>query len=104
MLKAEPRVEQMLQDALRHHQTGNLSEAEALYQQVLQLDPANSDAMHLLGALAAQMQHREVAVDWIRRAVAIQPRFPIAYSNLGRILLDMGCAEEAIAACRQAGS
>ena len=69
MLKVEPKVEQLLQAALRHHQTGNVSEAEALYQQVLQLDPTNSDAMHLLGALAAQMQHREVAVDWIRRAI-----------------------------------
>ena len=36
--------------AVRYHQAGDLRRAEEIYRQVLQADPANADARHLLGA------------------------------------------------------
>ncbi len=41
-----------LRAAIQHHQAGRLGQAEALYRQVLQAQPQNPDALHLLGVIA----------------------------------------------------
>ena len=45
-------MEEAIQIALRHHQAGELSQAEAIYWQILAQDPNNPDVLHLLGAIA----------------------------------------------------
>ena len=42
--------------ALRHHQAGNLPQAEQLYRQILQADPSHAESCHLLGMLALQLE------------------------------------------------
>jgi protein O-GlcNAc transferase len=97
-----PKMTPTLDEALDHHRAGRLAEAETLYRQILRENPRHAEALHLLGALAAQTGRGEAAVDLIRQAVAIEPNFPEALGNLGKILLDLGRPEEAMAACRQA--
>jgi Tfp pilus assembly protein PilF len=46
-------IPQALQLALQHHQANHLQEAEQIYRQVLEVEPNNSDALHLLGAYAS---------------------------------------------------
>jgi predicted O-linked N-acetylglucosamine transferase (SPINDLY family) len=95
-------VEQALQIAWRHHQTGRLPQAEALYRQILQQQPNHPDALHLLGVIAHQAGRHDLAVDLIGRAIALLPNHPEACDNLGKALQAQGQLDAAIAAYRQA--
>ncbi|MBI3453608.1 MAG: tetratricopeptide repeat protein [Rhodospirillales bacterium] len=69
--------------ALKHHQAGQLADAERLYRQVLARQPREPNAWHLLGVIALQSNHPDAAIEPIRKAIAIHPKFPEAYYNLG---------------------
>ena len=71
---------------LQHHQAGRLAEAEALYRQILAVEPQHADALHLLGVLAHQVGRDDLAVEMIRQAITLAPENPAAHSNLGAVL------------------
>ena len=54
-------IQQALDLALQEHGAGRFSEAEGLYQQVLQADPNQPVALHLLGVIAHQNGNNDVA-------------------------------------------
>jgi tetratricopeptide (TPR) repeat protein len=93
---------QMLILAVRHHQAGNLGEAETLYRRVLDVDPRNPDALHLLGVVAQQFERYEVAIQLIRSALRERPSMAAAHSNLGAALQAVGQMDEAVACFRKA--
>jgi predicted O-linked N-acetylglucosamine transferase (SPINDLY family) len=95
-------VQQAVALALQHHQAGRVAEAEAIYRQVLTVEPNHADAWQFLGLLARQAGRYEQAVELIGRAVAIQPNNPGAHSNLGSAYRAMGKLGEAIACYRRA--
>lgn len=95
-------VQQAFDLALQHHQAGRLADAEAIYRQILAVQPRHADALHLLGVIAHQMGRNEVAVQMIGQALAVNPNHPVAYTNLGCALRAEGRMEEAIAAFYQA--
>jgi len=95
-------IPEMFALALRHHQAGNLHEAERLYRQILQTDPRQADTHHLLGVLASQLGRHEEAIALIRQAVAMNPREAVYYSNLGTVHEALGDTAEAVASYRQA--
>ncbi|AFY64842.1 glycosyl transferase family 9 [Geitlerinema sp. PCC 7407] len=88
--------------ALEHHRAGQLSEAERLYQAVLQQEPEQADALHLLGVLAYQQGQWPAAVDYYQQALAQRPRSPEIYLNFGNVLRRQGLLTEALAAYEQA--
>ena len=92
-----PDIEQALDLAMQHHAAGRLPQAEQIYQQILQTDPSQPVALHLLGLIAHQVGDNEVAVDLITRALAVNPDFAEAYSNLGLALQDLGRLDDAVA-------
>ncbi|MDD2334985.1 MAG: tetratricopeptide repeat protein [Geobacteraceae bacterium] len=91
-----------LEFALRHHQAGNLQTAESIYQQILQLDPDNPEALHLLGVSAYQQQRYETACTLIGQALARKPDFADAHSNLGNVLRELGRLDAAEKSFRKA--
>ena len=93
---------QTLDQAIKFHQAGNLQQAEQYYRHILQADPRNVDALHLLGVLYHQAGRDDLAASHIGEAVRLKPNFPLAYSNLGDILREQGKLAEAAAACQQA--
>jgi Flp pilus assembly protein TadD len=95
-------IQQALELALQHHRAGRLRDAEQIYEQILSRQPEHSGALHLMGVIARQRGRSDLAVDLIRRAVAVRPNFPEAYSNLGNALNDQGQIDEAIVAYRRA--
>ena len=99
---AQLTIQQIFDLALQHHRAGRLHEAEQFYRQILDRDPQNADALHLLGVIAHQAGRNDIAADFILRAIALNPRFPEAHSNLSHVLKDMGNPDQAIAAGRQA--
>src|SRR5437868_15195509 len=88
--------------AVRHHRSGNLAQAEPLYRQVLQAEPAHAHALHLLGLLAYQTGAHEAANGLIRKAIALNPSVAVFHSNLGVVLKDQGLIGEAITSYEQA--
>ncbi len=69
--------------AVRHHQAGELSQAEKFCQQILDVNPSHADALHLLGVIAFRVGKPPEAIDLIGRAIAVKPQAAEFHSNLG---------------------
>jgi protein O-GlcNAc transferase len=95
-------VQGLFDQALRHHQAGQLAEAERLYRRILALDPDHADSLHLLGVLAHQAGQLDIAADLIGRAIAVRADIPSFHNNLGNILKDQNRLNEAETRYRQA--
>ena len=63
-----PNPQQMLQTALGYHRSGDLSQADAIYAQIVAQDPSNAEALHLRGVVAYQKGDYPSAVSTIERA------------------------------------
>ena len=97
-MSSEPSpTESLFQLALAHHRAGRLQQAQALYRQVLKLEPRHADALNLSGTAAGQMGNHTEAVDRINEALAIHPRDVGYRQNLGLALQALGRFDEAVA-------
>ena len=83
-------------------QAGRIGEAEAIFRRVLDAEPENADALHLLGIAMRQSGRPKDAVELIKRAIALNPRQPSYISNLGTALEAAGEKDAALAAYRRA--
>ena len=95
-------IPKALQEAIAHHQAGRLSQAEVIYQQILQIEPNHPDALHLLGVVAHQMGKDELAVELISKAIHANPSNPMCYINLGNALKDQGKLDAAVESYQKA--
>ena len=91
-----------LAEGVRQHQLGNLAEAEKHYRAVLNREPEQPDALHLLGVIAHQLGKNDLAVDLIQRAIARQPADPESHNNLGQAFEAQGQLGDAEASYRRA--
>jgi tetratricopeptide (TPR) repeat protein/glycosyltransferase involved in cell wall biosynthesis len=91
-----PEVSVALTLALNHYQTGQLDRARQICHQVLQQQPNQVAALHLLGLIAAQQQQIDEAIDRYRQVLALQPQHLEARNNLGIVLMAQGQVDEAI--------
>jgi len=81
--------------ALQHHQTGQLLEAERLYEAVLYQQPNQANVLYLLGLVNHQRGNLDRAMQWYRRAIAVQPDYADAHNNLGVLLVQQGDLQQA---------
>jgi len=88
-----------LAQALAAHQAGQYARAESLYRQILAIDPAHADALHLLGVLAHQTGHPDEAERLILAAIEANSQAEAYYPNLAMVLNDQGRFDEALRAC-----
>jgi tetratricopeptide (TPR) repeat protein len=95
-------VAQALAQAVQQHQAGQLQQAEQLYRAILQVEPQQVDALHLLGLLAHQVGQHEFASVYIGQAVRLRPDFAAAHNHLGAVLREQGKLAEAVASYQQA--
>ena len=95
-------IQQSIDLATQHHKGGRLSQAKTAYQRILESDPNQPIALHLLGVVAHQTGKNDVAIDLITRAITIDPDLPEAHSNLGTALRDLGNLEEAVTSYHKA--
>jgi tetratricopeptide (TPR) repeat protein len=93
-------------DLLRHaivlHKQGQLAEAEALYLQMLVLQPRQADAHHLLGLVYKNRGDLALAISSITTALTIDPAQPLFYNSLGACHLERNEFASAELACRKA--
>lgn len=91
-----------LQLAVRLHQAGKLEDACQLYRVVLQQQPENDDALHLLGMALEQLGRPQEGLPFVEKAIALDPGI-VAYRNsLGNIHKALEDTDKALAAYQQA--
>lgn len=69
--------------AIRHHQLGQMAEAERLYRQILDRFPSHAGSHDLLALTLAARGRMDDAENGFRRAVICQPDSAEPYNNLG---------------------
>ena len=80
----------LLQQAIAHHQAGRLQQAEHIYQHIIEVEPENATAYHLLGVIAHQAGKNDIAVQLISKSIAKDSNQPFFYNNLGNVLKEQG--------------
>lgn len=98
-VRANPALER---EALLHYRAGHFMQAEFLYQQVLAVEPDNTEALHRLGIIATEMGRLEIAFNLIRRAISIAPDNPYYHGSLGNVFKARNEMQRAADAYRRA--
>lgn len=80
---------------MQDHRAGRQDDARTLYRQVLELDPREPDAWHLLGVLEAESGRYDQAADCIGRAIEARPGIAMFHNNLGNVCMERGRFDEA---------
>ncbi|MEA1653142.1 tetratricopeptide repeat protein [Nitrospirillum sp. BR 11164] len=91
-----------LSAAYEHHVAGRLDAAVTLYGRILDVEPRNHGALHLLGLARIQLGDLDGATESMMLAAAIVPDNPTYRSNLGTALKAQGRFDLAEEAYRQA--
>jgi len=95
--RQEAAIAPLLAQSVEAHRQGRLDDAEALYRQILALEPAHFDALHMLGVVQAQRSNHADAIVSIGRALELRPDNAAAHSNLGNALRSCQRPQEAVA-------
>ena len=91
-----------LATAIEYHQAGRLIQASQLYQEILQTEPDQLEALQGLGAIAILTSSYDLAIECLSKAVAQNPSNPDLHYNLGNALREFGQQESAITHYNQA--
>ena len=75
---------------------GNFQKAENLYNQILDKEPDNINALHLLGLVKYQKNDSKEAIRLIQKAIELNPKIAVFYGNLGMVYDKLGLEEESI--------
>ena len=94
--KVAARVQQLFAQGFALHQQGRLALAQACYEQVLEMQPGNSNALHMLGGIACQTKQFNRAVDLIGKAIEIDPGNAAAYFNRGTAFQELRQLDAAV--------
>lgn len=95
------KVENLIEQALAHHNQSQLSQAEELYQEALDLEPENCKVLNLLGYLYHQIGNNELAIELIGQAIFIDPEQAYFYKAAGQVYFALRNFEDAVDAFRQ---
>ncbi|MBB6250357.1 tetratricopeptide repeat protein [Nitrospirillum iridis] len=90
------RIQALISQALTFQSRGQLHEAEQLLTQVLAVDPAEPDALQLMGLIAKRNGRLEEAERLLRHSLVVNSRQPHVNYNLGNLLKDTGRPAEAM--------
>ncbi len=101
-LQVLQRVQSLFAQGSQAYKAGRAVDAEALFQQVLDLAPSHGDTLHILGVLAQQRGAHERSADLLRRASAASPHDAAVWYNLATALRELGDADGELAALRKA--
>jgi predicted O-linked N-acetylglucosamine transferase (SPINDLY family) len=91
-------IAERLQQAVDWHARGELARAAEIYQELIGIDPAQPDALHLLGVVLTQSGRFAPGAALIERSLAVNPDQPVATANLGHALMAMNRADAALSA------
>ncbi|ABM79131.1 Hypothetical protein P9303_23981 [Prochlorococcus marinus str. MIT 9303] len=87
---------QQLQSAVQAYQGRDLDDAEAIFKQILAVNPKEPTALHLLGCIYKDRGQLQQAVELIQASIREDESNPIPFFNLGKILAIAGQHENAV--------
>src|SRR5262245_66064744 len=88
-------IEALYQTAMKEHQAGRVAAAEAIYRQILDRDRLFARAWYLLGVALHQQGDTPTAIEYVERAIGLEPQWPLFYANLGSIYAAVGRMRDA---------
>ncbi|ODT07451.1 MAG: sulfotransferase [Mesorhizobium sp. SCN 65-20] len=88
-------VDRTLQRGIDLQRQGRFREAEFCYQTVLRQQPKNAMALNLMGTLAMEARQEAIAIDYMEKAVKLDPGNAIFRNNLGNAYNVKGDVEKA---------
>ncbi|MDF1744045.1 MAG: tetratricopeptide repeat protein [Gimesia sp.] len=88
-------VQEELKTALTHHQSGKLDQAEQIYQQILESDALQWEALYYLGTLQLQRGELDTSIANFLKVVQMRPEMPDVHNNLGVAYYALGKSQEA---------
>ncbi|WP_454020207.1 tetratricopeptide repeat protein [Azospirillum sp. Marseille-Q6669] len=94
-------IAEALAIAFDHHESGRLAEAEILYGRILDADPHQATALHLLGVLYGQTDRPKLAAALFVGAIGLVPDNPGLRYDLARVRLILEDGEGAVTALRR---
>lgn len=100
--KNNPQADKVLQAAWNFYRLGLLADAESTCYEVLQHNPKQPEALHLLGTVALHYGKAKEAVDLLTLAVKFNNKNPETLSNLGLAYHEQGLLADAIHQYQQA--
>jgi tetratricopeptide (TPR) repeat protein len=92
----------MVQDGLADHLAGRTDRAEQLYRRVLAIEPANADALHLLGVLLAQRGQYAEALGLLQQAATVMPGIAEFHRHVADVHAMLNQQANALAAYQRA--
>jgi len=95
-------IQQAMELAVARHRAGEFAQAEQIYRSILSQQPNNAGALHLLGLVTFQAGNLKAALDWITRAIALNPNVADYHLNQGVVLDAAGQTQIAVHAYRKA--
>ena len=76
-------VDPLLQKAIALQNARQFDQAKLIYEDILKNNSNHFDAIHLLGVIYLQREHFDLALDYLNRAVALNPTFADAVFHRG---------------------
>ena len=101
-LSQHVQISDLLQEGLALHRVGKLSEARAIYEEILQIQTDYFEALQLLGTLEAQSKNFTQAATYLTQAIQLNRHHGTCHSNLGNALIELGRHDEALASHNRA--
>jgi Tfp pilus assembly protein PilF len=95
-------VAQSMQIAWRHYHAGTREDAKMISLRVLQVEPKNADALHLIGILAYEANNPEMAINFISEAIRAHRKYAPMHGNLALAKLAHGDLNGAAMSARKA--
>ncbi len=78
-------VVELLQAAREQHRRGQWPQADALYQQVLDVEPRQVEALRMRGLIAHKLGRPELALRYLRQSLEVDPAQAMVYNILGEV-------------------
>ena len=92
----------ILERAVEQHRAGQMDAAEMDYRKVLETEPDNVDALHLLGVLVHQRGDHLTALSFVDRALASNDRVANIHSNRAAVLAALDRLDDSESSCQRA--
>ena len=89
-------INNTIQLALHHYQSGDLRQAEQFCKIAMKDQPENADVLYILGIICWQLEQYGPAIEHIERSLRFNPENPDAYLALGVLMQQKGQTDEAI--------
>jgi protein O-GlcNAc transferase len=90
------KIDKLIAQAINHHELGQLDKAQIIYFEVLKLQPQNFSAIQLLGAMFAQTKNYSLAIEYLTKAIQINPYFAPCYNNIALVFFELNRFDEAL--------